>query len=359
MKHKIRIYFCLAGAMMAVSLSAFAAEQKKDAAAGAEPVAKVGDSEVISREEFDRALAAVEQARMVQLRQQGATPDKLASVKLNHEQKMRLLDSMVSNRIAAIIAKESNITISDEDVKAEIEKRKSDLPSGMDYQEFLKQRGMSEEDVFDNTKRRLMLEKLEAQKTSDLTVSDDEVKQQFEKLKERGATDEFDVQHILIKAASADDPGAKEKIDAASARIKKGEDFGAVAKEVSEDPGSKDNGGEYKNVHRGQMVREFDERMAAAKVGEVSDPFRTTFGWHILKVNRHEGGELTPELSERMKTQILGAKRNAFMRKLIDEARNRLNITINLPTESSGAASGEKTDIPADAPPQSLIDAAT
>jgi len=248
-------------------------------------------------------------------------------------------------------------------VKAEIEKRKTDLPSGTDYNEFLQQRGMTEKDVFDSTKRRLMLAKLEELKTKDLTVSEDEVKVQFDQLKERGATDEFDIQHILVKPATESDASANEaksKIDAALARIKKGEDFSSVAKEVSEDPGSKEKGGEYKGVHRGQMVPEFDQRMAATKVGEVSEPFKTSFGWHILKVNRHEQGKLTPELTERMKERILGAKRNAFMRKLIEEARNKTNITINLPADASAGTPppDSKEAIPED-DAASLLDAAT
>ncbi|HRK34048.1 MAG TPA: peptidylprolyl isomerase [Candidatus Hydrogenedentes bacterium] len=332
------------------------------AAHAADPVAKIGDSEVVTREEYDRALAAVTQTRMVEMRQRGATADQInAGAKLSHEQKLRLVDSLVNNRVGHILAKEAGAIVTEEEVKAEIESRKTSLPSGTNYEEFLQQRGLTQKDVYESTERRLMMKKFEELKTKDLSVSEDEVKIQFEKLKERGVTDEFDVQHILVKPASNDPAAlsaAKEKIEAAAARIKKGEDFGAVAKEVSEDPGSKDKGGEYLNVRRGQMVPEFDARMASAKVGDVSDPFQTQFGWHILKVNRHEVGTLTPELSEKMEAQILTAKRSAFIRKLVEDARAKLNISINLPAEQEAPPAVESETPQPDAA-EALIDAAT
>lgn len=118
-----------------------------------------------------------------------------------------------------------------------------------------------------------------------------------QKAKESAAGGEtVDVSHILIKV-SGDEAAwaeAKKKIDAIRARIMAGEDFAAVAREVSEDPGSKKSGGAYPNTPRGMMVPEFEKVMFETPVGQVSEPFRTKFGWHILKVTgRH--GQPTPD----------------------------------------------------------------
>jgi parvulin-like peptidyl-prolyl isomerase len=188
-------------------------------------------------------------------------------------------------------------------------------------------------------------------KTKGVTVTDEEVQAQFDKLKEQGITDDFDVQHILIKAQKGD-AAAKTKIDAIHERLKKGEDFSAVAKEVTEDTGSKKNGGEYKGVRRGQMVPEFDKKMAEAKVGEISEPFMSQFGWHILKVNRHGTGTLTPEISERMKQKIADTKTKAELNKLVQEKRNTLSITINLPANPNPTA----PEVPGAEAPKGALD---
>lgn len=293
------------------------------------------------------------------MRQQGQPGLNANDVRLKHDDKLKLLDTLVDNRIAVMLAREAGAKVSDDAVKAEVEKKKTSLPSGTDYEKFLEDRGLTEEKIFERTKDMLEMRAFEEEKTKHVSVTDEELKAQFEKLKERGIMDDFDVQHVLIKAprgnqAAVDE--AKKKIDAVYERLKKGEDFTAVAKEVSEDEGSKANGGEYKGVRRGQMVPEFDQRMAKATVGEVSEPFTSQYGWHVLKVNRHGAGELTPEISERMKEQMLMAKRKLEMRKLIQEKRSTLDITISLPAEAPDNAPAAPD---AGKPLESLIDAAS
>ncbi len=330
-------------AMCAGAFAAFAAEETKGGKDGGvmPPIATIGDKEVIMKDEFDRAVAALEQSRMAMMRQSGKPAPGPDMTHLDHDQKLRVLDSLVDTRIVHMMAQEAGIKVSDDTVNAEVEKNKTKLPSGTDYATFLQQRGLTEKEVFDRTKQRLEIKAFEEQKTKDVSVTDEEVKAQFDKLKERGVMDDFDVQHILIKAPQGDQAAiaeARKKIDAVHERLKKGEDFAAVAKEVSEDTGSKDKSGEYKGVHRGQMVPEFDKRMAEAKIGEISEPFASQYGWHILKVNRHGTGELTPEIGERIKNQTLMVKQKAEMRKLVQEKRGTLNITINLPAEAPGGA---------------------
>lgn len=339
---------------VAVAPTVFAAEEAKAEASAKDttPVATIGEKEIITKDELDRAVAASEQMAMMQQRARGiAAPE---GARLNQEGKMRALDALVNSRILLMMTREAGVKVPDDAVKAEVEKKKADLPANTNYEDFLKQRGLTEQEVFERTKQMLEVREFEQQKTKDIAVTDEEVKQQYDRMKERGLMDDFDVQHILVKAQQGDQAGlaeAKKKIDAAAERLKKGEDFAAVAKEVSEDPGSKDKGGEYKGVRRGQMVPEFDKHMAEGKVGEISAPFTTQFGWHILKVNRHSTGELTPDLVAKVKPQILMAKQKMAMRDLVQEKRKTLNITINLPAEAPA---------PSEAPAlESLVDAAS
>ncbi len=115
----------------------------------------------------------------------------------------------------------------------------------------------------------------------------DQMKALFEKEKAQYAKpEEVKAQHILISAKAEDEAAmkaAEQKITAIEARLKK-EDFSKVAKEVSEDPGSKTKGGDLGFFTRGKMVPEFDEAAFGLKVGEVSKPIKTQFGFHLIKV---------------------------------------------------------------------------
>lgn len=94
--------------------------------------------------------------------------------------------------------------------------------------------------------------------------------------------------HILAQvteeAPPAQQDAARRKIDAALARIQKGEDFGKVAAEVSDDPGSKSRGGDLGFFGPGVMAKDFENAAAKLKPGEVSSPVKTGFGWHVIKL---------------------------------------------------------------------------
>lgn len=96
------------------------------------------------------------------------------------------------------------------------------------------------------------------------------------------------VRHILVKVAHEAKPeekeAAKKKAEDILARVKKGEDFAKLAKEFSDDPGSKDKGGQYPGEMVSQFVDPFRKAVEAAKPGELVDHLvETQFGWHIIK----------------------------------------------------------------------------
>jgi peptidyl-prolyl cis-trans isomerase D len=97
--------------------------------------------------------------------------------------------------------------------------------------------------------------------------------------------------HLLIKldettASDEEKATAHKKIDAAAERIKKGEDFAKVAKEVSDDTGSAVNGGELGCVPKGQMVKPFEDAMVSLAAGQVSGVVQSQFGLHLVKVEQ-------------------------------------------------------------------------
>ena len=107
------------------------------------------------------------------------------------------------------------------------------------------------------------------------------------------------VRHILITPDEIiDEETAKQQLEDALADIRAGEDFGELAKLLSDDPGSASTGGEMDWTGPGEFVPEFEEVANAIEIGVVSEPFRSRFGWHILEVLERRTYDNTDDLKE-------------------------------------------------------------
>lgn len=126
-------------------------------------------------------------------------------------------------------------------------------------------------------------------------VTDEAMKKVYaDAIKEVGNEQEVSARHILVE--SEDDAKA------ISADLKKGGDFAAIAKEKSKDPGSKDSGGDLGFFTKDQMVPEFAEAAFKLDKGQVSDPVKSQFGWHVIRVDDKRTKE--PPTFEQVKDQI-------------------------------------------------------
>ena len=149
-------------------------------------------------------------------------------------------------------------------------------------------------------------------------------KQEYEQVRAR---------HILIRAAgspSAVEPGKKELSDADALakaqdvrkKLAAGGDFAALAAQESDDSGSKDKGGDLNFFKHGQMVPAFDQAAFSLKVGEISEPVKTQFGYHIIKVESHKGYEDSKlEIDRRM--------RGEMAQKMMDDLEKKANPTFD------------------------------
>jgi peptidyl-prolyl cis-trans isomerase C len=109
-------------------------------------------------------------------------------------------------------------------------------------------------------------------------ATDAEMKKVYEEaIKQVSSEEEVSARHILVES---EDEAKKILAD-----LKKGGDFAAIAKEKSKDPGSKDNGGDLGFFTKEQMVPEFAEVAYKLDKGALSDPVKTQFGWHIIRVD--------------------------------------------------------------------------
>jgi len=141
---------------------------------------------------------------------------------------------------------------------------------------------------------------------------------------------QFQTRHILIQPSEVVSPeNAKQLIDSLYSRIQKGEDFAVLAATYSNDPGSARDGGSLGWVTPGVMVPEFDSRMKSTPKGQVSEPFQSQFGWHILQVTDTRQQDMTKEYQERMARQILGERQfDAELDTWLREIRNNAFVDI-------------------------------
>ncbi len=104
--------------------------------------------------------------------------------------------------------------------------------------------------------------------------------------------------HILI-AAGGDDEAAEAKAKRAYERAGAGEDFAELARELSDDPGSKDSGGDLGDAERADFVGPFGDAVWSMKPGEIRGPVKTEFGWHVIKLESAVARGIRPQLRGR------------------------------------------------------------
>nr|WP_189691750.1 peptidylprolyl isomerase SurA [Pseudomonas shirazensis] len=151
--------------------------------------------------------------------------------------------------------------------------------------------------------------------------------------------DEVHVRHILIKPSEIRSDAATEQLaEKLYERIKNGEDFATLAKSFSEDPGSALNGGDLNWVDPNSLVPEFREEMARAQQGEVTRPFRTQYGWHVLEVMGRRATDSTDQAREQQALSVLrNRKYDEELQTWLRQIRDEAYVEIKLPGADQAA----------------------
>ncbi|MGB9330718.1 MAG: peptidylprolyl isomerase [Steroidobacteraceae bacterium] len=138
--------------------------------------------------------------------------------------------------------------------------------------------------------------------------------------------DQVHLRHILMKTTElADDATIKQKLTALRERILKGEDFGALAQVLSQDPGSAVDGGDLGWSGPGAYVPEFEKVVDSLKDNEISEPFKTQYGWHIVQLLGRRRFDNTDDLKRRQAMEAIRAGKadeetELWLRRMRDEA---------------------------------------
>ncbi len=159
--------------------------------------------------------------------------------------------------------------------------------------------------------------------TKDVQVTSKEIENYYQNNQDKfGQPKQVKVRHILIKGDAKNPESAAEarkKAESVRAEALKGKDFAALAKEYSEDPGTKNTGGDLGFISRGQVVPEFEAAAFSLKAGTISDVIQTPYGFHILKVDEIQ--EAKVQTLDKVKGQVETLLRTRKARELAhDEA---------------------------------------
>jgi peptidyl-prolyl cis-trans isomerase D len=164
-----------------------------------------------------------------------------------------------------------------------------------------------------------------------INPADAEIRKRYDASKEDYKTGEqMHAQHILLKlapnATPAENAAAKAKAGALVAKLRGGPDFAALAKTSSDDPGSATRGGDLGFFSREQMVKEFADAAFSLPIGQISDPVKSQFGYHILRVLEKRPAGYKP--FEEVKDQIRGTVVDQMAKDQAREEITRLSVQI-------------------------------
>ncbi|MGI4775316.1 MAG: peptidylprolyl isomerase [Janthinobacterium lividum] len=145
--------------------------------------------------------------------------------------------------------------------------------------------------------------------------------------------EEIKVSHILLTS--------EEKAKEVKKELSKGGKFAALAKKYSSDEGSKSSGGELGFVIKGQLVPEFESKAFSMKVNDISDPVKTQFGWHIIKVL--EKRPVKVPTKEEAKNSIAGKLNNDVVQKYFSDLMTKSDVKITMPKKEEKEIHDDKT----------------
>ena len=263
---------------------------------------------------------------------------------LSTDQKMagyrEILDELIIDRLLSREA--ARVDVNDAELEEEISRVKSQFPSEDNFKEEMAKAGETNASFRDTVRKMMQQQKwMELQTGSNIRVTDNDVRQFYDKNRK-----EFEhpamvrASHILINVpeGATDEVVAEKKLVAEKAlqRASRGEDFVSVAKEVSEEPGASDSGGDLNFFPKDRMVPEFANAAFAMRSGEISTrPIRTKFGWHVIKVtDRKQAGTMAfTEVKDQVREYLEGGKRRDAVKSVIDRIRADANVVSKFPKD--------------------------
>ncbi|MDA0744881.1 MAG: peptidylprolyl isomerase [bacterium] len=211
-----------------------------------------------------------------------------------------ILDNMVQEKLLLAKAKEDSLVVDGERIEDAVRARMKELKTEHGEVEFaqkLQESGVTERDVREQLRQEFRKEGLRRQMYTNLTEQVEVSFRDIQAFKERyrdTLPPLMSISHIMIQVTPSEErrEEAKKRAEDLLVRLQKGEDFAEMAREYSDDTGSASDGGDLGYFARGRMVPEFEEVAFSLRPGEISEPVKSEFGYHIIKVEALSGTEV-------------------------------------------------------------------
>jgi peptidyl-prolyl cis-trans isomerase C len=241
----------------------------------------VVDGSAITQEDFHREMSRVKQG----LRNMGKQLTDSQLSELENE----VLEQLITRELLYQESQRMKISVAEAEVDEELKALKKSFPSEAEFKSALEQAELSELEVKSQIERGLAIDEfITGHFVEKVTISDNEIRAYYESHPESFKQPELIwASHILIsvdtQANQSERSSARKKIEDIQQKLRNGEDFAALARNVSQCPSSA-KGGDLGYFSRGQMLKPFEDAAFALMPGEVSDVVETKFGYHLIKV---------------------------------------------------------------------------
>ncbi|HNP96560.1 MAG TPA: peptidylprolyl isomerase [Cyclobacteriaceae bacterium] len=220
----------------------------------------------------------------------------------SREAKCELLNRIIINKLMVAKAEIDSVVVTDDEVDQNTTRRMQLIlqNSGNSPEELERAYGKTMDeirlDLRDQIREQLLGNEMTQQITKDISVTPAEVRRFFNKIPQDSLpyySSDVEVAQIvrIVKVSEAQKNETRRKLDDIRDRLIKGEDFKELARKYSEDPSAQYNGGDMGYVGRGAMVPTYEATAFKLRPGEISQPFESPFGFHIMQLIERRGNE--------------------------------------------------------------------
>jgi len=283
-------------------------------------VVAVVNQDVITWSELYKAMEADASPKMKELQ-------KDEQRKVFKENEAVFLETLINLRLQLQEAKNAGIRVSDEELQGAIDSIKKKYSMSDDaFNESLKQEGLTFAEYKKRLWEQIVISKLvNSQIRNKIVVTDEDLNKFVAENKEvLENTESYGISQILLKKQKdVDNRKLEEKADDLLKKIEQGESFSDLAKQYSEDPSAK-AGGDLGLLKKSQLNKNFTDIISQMKPGDVSKPFWTENGLHIIKLESRtevkNKGEALEEARERLNNKLFRERYNAWIKSLREKS---------------------------------------
>jgi peptidyl-prolyl cis-trans isomerase C len=274
----------------------------------------------ISKAELDRRVAGV----LSNPQFQGSIDPESAEQRLQIERQVIL--EMIRLEVVRQEAERVGVRVGERELTQRIQQIRAQFPGDAEYRQALQQNNLTEESLREQLEAQLVAEALVPRVAAAAPATEEEIRAAYGT---GAAFEEIKVRHILFLVQGTDEAAARNKAEAALAQLNRGADFATIARQQSEDPGSKESGGDLGTVTReAQFDETFKNAAFALKAGQTSGLVRTQFGFHIIRVDARSAKTLE-EVRAQLAQQINDTKGQQSFQQWLIGAVQKARIIIN------------------------------